>query len=59
MHIFKIDNSKYSLNFENGSTKKLAKLPKDFLGKPAQSLQADEFTNSIKKIQENSSVDFR
>ena len=54
MHIFKIDNSKYSLNFGNGSTKKLAKLPKDFLGKPAQSLQADVFTNSIKKIQENS-----
>lgn len=54
MHIFKIDNSKYSLNFGNGSTKKLAKLPKDFLGKPAQSLYADEFTNSIKKIQENS-----
>jgi len=54
MHIFKIDNSKYSLNFGNGSTKKLAKLPKDFLGKSAQSLQADVFTNSIKKIQENS-----
>ena len=53
MHIFKIDNSKYSLNFGNGSTQKLAKLPKDFLGKPAQSLHADEFTNSIKKIQEN------
>ena len=54
MHIFKIDNSKYSLNFGNGSTQKLAQLPKDFLGKPAQSLYADEFTNSIKKIQENS-----
>ena len=54
MHIFKIDNSKYSLNFGNGSTKKLAKLPKDFLGKPAQSLHSDVFTNSIKKIQENS-----
>ena len=54
MHIFKIDNSKYSLNFGNGSTQKLAKLPKDFLGKPAQSLHSDEFTNSIKKIQENS-----